>query len=271
MRIRLVIFDLDDTLAVSKSPLAPEMAQALHDLLETRHVAVISGTKWELFRDLFVANIAPQYHSRLLIAPVSGAQIYRYRSAEWQLVNQSFLGVSFEAIVDAFTRAFAASGFVSPTETWGPQFEDRIAQVTYSALGQRAPADAKRAWDPDLAKRLPVIEQLRQLLPSYLSIRAGGGSSIDVSGFEKDYGIRQVLLQFIGDRIEESDALFIGDAIHPGGNDYAVTRTQVHYRSTRGLAHTRALIRRILDDEASVLAASGRGSTRPESPDPEVR
>ncbi len=266
MRMKLVLFDLDDTLAVSKSALAPDMAEALQRLLETRFVAVISGTKWELFRDLFVAKLDPRGYDRLVIAPVSGGQIYRFRNGEWQRVNESHLGLSFAQIEAAFRQAFTACGFESPTRTWGPQFEDRLSQVTYSALGQQAPAEEKKRYDPDQAKRGPVIEALRKLLPAYLSIRAGGGSSIDVSGFEKDYGIRQVLLQLLHEGIGEDDALFIGDAIRPGGNDYAVTRTRVRYRSTRGLEHTRELIRQILDDDGAVLATSGRGPDHPETP-----
>jgi len=265
MRIQLVLFDLDDTLAVSKSALAPDMAEALERLLETRFVAVISGTKWELFRDLFVAKLAPRGYDRLVIAPVSGGQIYRFRNGEWQRVNESHLGLTFAQIVAAFERAFAACGFESPTRTYGPQFEDRISQVTYSALGQQAPAEEKKRWDPDLAKRGPVIEALRRLLPAYLSIRAGGGSSIDVSGFEKDYGVRQVILQLIREGISEDDALFIGDALRPGGNDHAVTRTRVRYRATRGLEHTRELIGQIIADEDAVLAASGLGPEHPEA------
>lgn len=263
MRVRLVLFDLDDTLAVSKSALDPEMAAALERLLETRHVAVISGTKWELFRDLFVAHLSPHVYPRLVIAPVSGGQIYRYRNDEWQRVNESSIGLGFEQIRAAFTRAFAECGFESPTQTWGPQFEDRLSQVTYSALGQLAPPEEKKRWDPDLSRRAPVIAALRRLLPDYLSIRAGGSNSIDVSGFEKDYGIRQVILQLSAEGIEEQDALFIGDAIHPGGNDYAVTRTKVRYLSTRDLAHTRELIARLLSAEATLLAESGLGPRSP--------
>jgi hypothetical protein len=126
-------------------------------------------------------------------------------------------------------------------------------------LGQLAPPEEKKRWDPDLSRRRPIIEALQRLLPSYLSIRAGGSNSIDVSGFEKDYGIRQLVLQLCHDGIVESDALFIGDAIFPGGNDYAVTRTPVRYRATRGLADTQRLIDQLLADEDAMLAASSRG------------
>ena len=42
----LVAFDLDGTLAESKQPLQEPMGEALADLLDVAHVAVISGGDW---------------------------------------------------------------------------------------------------------------------------------------------------------------------------------------------------------------------------------
>ncbi len=259
MKIKLVMFDLDDTLAESKCPLAPDMAEALHRLLETRYVSVISGCKWEQFLNQFVRYIRPASYRNLIVAPVSGGQVYRWRNDSWQLVNSTSIGISFEQIVSAFKEAFDACNFEPPTQLWGPQFEDRICQVTFSALGQEAPHEAKKTWDPDFSKRKPLIAELKRRLPEYLSIRAGGSTSIDVSGFEKDYGIRQVTLQMKKEGLTEDDLLFIGDAIFPGGNDYAVTKTNVRYHLTESLAHTKQLIEQILSDEGAVLADSSRG------------
>ncbi len=259
MKIKLVMFDLDDTLAESKCDLDPDMAAQLHRLLETRYVSVISGCKWEQFLHQFVRFIRPEHYPRLIVAPVSGGQVFRWRNDDWQLVNSTSIGVSFDQIVAAFETAFDACDFERPTQLWGPQFEDRICQVTFSALGQQAPHQAKKTWDPDFSKRKPLIAELRRLLPEYLSIRAGGSTSVDVSGFEKDYGIRQVVLQMKKEGLTENDVLFIGDAIFPGGNDFAVTKTNVRYRMTESLAHTKQLIEQIMSDEEGVLAASDRG------------
>jgi hydroxymethylpyrimidine pyrophosphatase-like HAD family hydrolase len=43
----LIIFDLDDTLAESKSQLTSLMAEALSRLLSIRQVAIITGGKYE--------------------------------------------------------------------------------------------------------------------------------------------------------------------------------------------------------------------------------
>jgi len=46
---KLIVFDLDGTLAASKSSLDAEMSSLLHDLLGVVKVAVISGGSWLQF------------------------------------------------------------------------------------------------------------------------------------------------------------------------------------------------------------------------------
>ena len=46
---KLVIFDLDGTLAESKSPVDAEMAELLRGLLAVAKVAIISGGDWPQF------------------------------------------------------------------------------------------------------------------------------------------------------------------------------------------------------------------------------
>ena len=266
MNVKLVIFDLDDTLAASKCPIAADMAEMLQRLLETRYVAVISGCRWEQFHRQFVGHVAPRFYPYLIIAPVSGGQVLRWRNEAWQVVHETSIAVSFQQVVDAFEAAFKAIGFERPTHLWGPVFEDRGSQVTYSGLGQQAPHHEKKNWDPDFSKRKPLIEAVRLHLPAHLAIRAGGSTSIDVSGYEKDYGIRQLILQVRNHGISEDDALFIGDAIFPGGNDYAVTKTSVRYIETKSLEHTKELILAILEDEHELVSRSRRGV--PATPDP---
>ena len=57
----LIIFDLDGTLAKSKSPIDKEMADLLSSLLEVAQVAVISGGNWSQFEKQ-VLNHLPKKH-----------------------------------------------------------------------------------------------------------------------------------------------------------------------------------------------------------------
>jgi hypothetical protein len=105
-----------------------------------------------------------------------------------------------------------------PTKTWGELIQDRGSQITFSGLGQQAPLDEKKKWDPDFSKRQKIKTLLDKLIPEF-SVRLGGATSIDVTqhGIDKAYGIRK-LRDVLG--IPISEMIFIGDAVFPGGNDY---------------------------------------------------
>ena len=74
---RLVAFDLDDTLAASKSPLDPRMATLIVDLLGAVEVCVISGGNFAQFELQLVDNLPldhPDALARLHLMPTCGTQ-----------------------------------------------------------------------------------------------------------------------------------------------------------------------------------------------------
>jgi hydroxymethylpyrimidine pyrophosphatase-like HAD family hydrolase len=54
---KLIVFDLDGTLAESKASIDADMSRLLHDLLGIIKVAVISGGDWPLFQEQFVSHL----------------------------------------------------------------------------------------------------------------------------------------------------------------------------------------------------------------------
>ena len=215
----LVAFDLDGTLAESKQPLKEPMGEALADLLGVAHVAVISGGDWPQF-DKQVASRLPARADlgRLWLMPTTGTKLYTHQGGAWQAVYaELFNDETRKKIIDSFNASLEATGF-KPEQTWGERIEDRGSQITFSALGQQAPLEAKEKWDPDFAKRKVIQADLRQRLPG-LSINMGGATSIDITreGVDKAYGLKK-LRDASG--IPLDAMMFIGDAIFPGGNDY---------------------------------------------------
>jgi phosphomannomutase len=216
---QLVAFDLDGTLAESKQPLGEPMGEALADLLDVAHVAVISGGDWPQF-DKQVASRLPERADRtkLWLMPTTGTKLYTYQDGQWTPVYAELFDDATKAkILEAFDASLDATGFV-PEQTWGERIEDRGSQITFSALGQQAPIDAKEHWDPKFEKRKVIQADLKQRLPG-LSINMGGATSIDITreGVDKAYGLKK-LRDASG--IPLDAMMFIGDAIFPGGNDY---------------------------------------------------
>ncbi len=214
----LVAFDLDGTLAESKQPLQEPMGEALANLLDVAHVAVISGGDWPQFEKQ-VASRLPERADRtkLWLMPTTGTKLYRF-DGEWRAVYaELFEDDEKQKILHAFDESLKATGFV-PEKTWGERIEDRGSQITFSALGQEAPINAKHSWDPDFAKRKVIQADLQKRLPG-LSINMGGATSIDITreGVDKAYGLKK-LNEASGIALDKM--MFIGDAIFPGGNDY---------------------------------------------------
>jgi phosphomannomutase len=223
--IRLVVFDLDGTLAESKASLDDGMAKLLSALLGVVEVAVISGGDWPQFEKQLLARLPPDDHlSDLSLLPTCGTKFYAYRAGWVRLYSEDLTAAEKDKIVAALKAAADATG-LEADKTWGDVIEDRGSQITFSALGQQAPIEEKKRWDPDFAKRQAMKAELDASIPEF-SVRLGGTTSIDVTkpGIDKAYGIGK-LRDTLG--IELSEMLFVGDALFPGGNDYPAEQAGV--------------------------------------------
>ena len=237
---KLIIFDLDGTLAESKSPLDTEMAALLVRLLDLVEVAVISGGAWAQFEKQVLSNLPNDERlKRLSLLPTCGTRFYRWNVGWTQLYAEDFVADEKKAIIDALNKALKASG-LRPQKHWGEQIEDRGSQITFSALGQDAPLDEKKAWDPDFAKRKKIADILAPLIPGF-STHLGGSTSIDVTkpGIDKAYGIKK-LEETLGIAIK--DMIFVGDALFPGGNDYPAKQAGVLSIAVRDPHETKRII-----------------------------
>jgi hypothetical protein len=241
---KLIVFDLDGTLAESKSSLDAEISTLLSDLLDIVKVAVISGGDWPQFEKQVLSHLPhDQRLANLSLLPTCGTKFFRY-SGDWKKIySEDFTADEKEKIVDSFKKAIAAAGF-KVEKVWGEIIEDRGSQITYSALGQRAPLEEKDKWDPDYARRKKIKAVLDTLLPEF-SVRMGGATSIDVTkpGIDKAYGVRK-LRDILGISLKEM--IFIGDALFAGGNDYPAELAGVISIPVRGPEDTKRVVEAII-------------------------
>jgi HAD superfamily hydrolase (TIGR01484 family) len=215
---KLIVFDLDGTLAESKASLDPEMGGLLNALLRIVKVSVISGGDWSQFEKQVLGHLTNDDRLKnLSLLPTCGTRFYKYDTSWVKLYSEDFTGDEKKKIISSLKQA-TKSPEVKPRKTWGDLIEDRGSQITFSGLGQLAPLAEKKRWDPDFKKRKRIETILTKLIPEF-SVRLGGATSIDVTkpGIDKAYGIRK-LRDILGISIKEM--IFIGDAIFPGGNDY---------------------------------------------------
>jgi HAD superfamily hydrolase (TIGR01484 family) len=241
---KLIVFDLDGTLAPSKSSLDAEMSSLLHDLLGVVKVAIISGGAWLQFERQVLSNLPQDERlATLSILPTCGTQFFQYAGQWKRLYAEDFTANEKEKIVNSLNKAVGTAG--SPVEkTWGETIEDRGSQITYSALGQQAPLEEKEKWDSDFAKRKKIKAILDTLIPEF-SVRLGGATSIDVTkpGIDKAYGIGK-LRDILGISVKEM--IYVGDALFPGGNDYPAEQAGVISIPVRGPDETKRVIEAII-------------------------
>jgi phosphomannomutase len=241
---KLIAFDLDGTLAESKSSLDTEMGELLHYLLGIVKVAVISGGDWPQFEKQLLSNLP--YDERLVnlsLLPTCGTKFFQYAGGWKKLYSEDFTGEEKEKIIGSVKKAVADAGF-KVERVWGEAIEDRGSQITFSALGQQAPLEEKKKWDPDFTKRKRIKAILDPLIPGF-SVRLGGETSVDVTkpGIDKAYGIRK-LRDLLGISLQEM--IFVGDALFVGGNDYPAKEAGVVSISVRGPSETKSVIEAII-------------------------
>jgi phosphomannomutase len=254
---KLFVFDLDGTLAESKSSLGIEVAGLLHDLLGVMKVAVISGGSWSQFQKQLLTNLPIDERLKdLSLLPTCGTQFYQYVGHWSKIYSEDLSEEEREKIITSLKKALDDSG-IKVKKVWGEAIEDRGSQITLSVLGQEAPLSEKELWDPDFAKRKKITAILEPLLPAF-AIRMGGTTSIDVTkpGIDKAYGIAKLRDEL---NISIAEMLFAGDAIFPGGNDYPAQEVGVDSILVRDPEETARVIQ-------TVLACLGDGLTQMKSP-----
>jgi hypothetical protein len=252
---KLIVFDLDGTLAESKASLDAEMATLLSKLLGIVKVAVISGGNWPQFEKQVLSNLP---HDELLknlsLLPTCGTKFYQYEADWTKLYSEDFTAGEKEKIISSLQQVSEDSGF-KVERVWGEVVEDRGSQITFSALGQQAPLEEKRKWDPEFSKRKKMKALLDTLIPEF-SVRLGGMTSVDVTkpGIDKAYGIRK-LRDTLGIAIDAM--IFVGDAIFPGGNDYPAKEAGAESIQVRDPHESKRVI------EAIIACLGSASSTKP--------
>ncbi|MEI6280583.1 MAG: HAD-IIB family hydrolase [bacterium] len=249
---KIIAFDLDGTIAASKSPITFEMGELVKKLAKQIMVVVISGGSFKQFKTQFLPpfhdddSMIPFVHN-LTLLPASGTQRYEYDEIkkEWQLTDKEPLDddVKIRAI-KLLQEVIDSDIYGIPPNPIGAIIEDRDTQITFTPNGQQAPVEIKRLWDPSRVKREKIKAVLAPQLPE-VDLLINGSSSIDIlkKGFNKAVGLERLLIK-IG--LNKSDMIFVGDALFPGGNDYSVHEAGIEAISVKGPEETAEIIKKWL-------------------------
>jgi len=246
---KTIVFDLDGTLAESKQSLDAEMSGLLSQLLYVKKVGIVSGGAFTQLKSQIIDKIVfdAEKFKNLYIFPTKGAMMYTFDGNTWvKKYEKDLTTEDKEKIRVAFQKVLLEVDFL-PKEHFGEILEDRETEFTFSALGQNAPVDLKKIWDPAAEKRQKLEKLLQKQLPDF-EVAIGGSTSIDITkkGIDKAFALRQLctLEHFTIDEI-----LYIGDALFPGGNDYSVKRMGVYTIAVKDYNETKGIIRKIITEK----------------------
>jgi len=243
---RAAIFDLDNTLAESFTPLSVETARGLSRLLGTLPLAIMSGASFERMQRYVLPTLPSETKlGRLYLFPDTCARCFVWNDRGWvETYNSTFTSEQYDRAIRALADGMEKTGIVKDAPEWGDRVLARDSQITFAGLGVDAPADKKVVWDPDRVKRTELKAFLDPLLPD-LDIRISSRTAIDITkrGVDKASGVRW-LAEKLG--LEPREMLFVGDDLKDGGNDAMVVPTGIRTRQVSGPSETAEVIEELI-------------------------
>ena len=221
---RLVMFDLDDTLAPSRVHCLTRWPAQLRRLLERGLVCIISGGQFGQFDAQVLSRIGDDPNAaNLHLMPTCGTQYVRL----WRLR----LGRRSTPNTCPTTRSTHARCLESGAEElglweaqpWVRSWRDRGSLDHLQCARTRRPRRRQGRLGPDGAKRKHCVRMRRNGSPD-LEVRSGGSTSVDVTrkGIDKAYGARRPQWREILRPGTSPTSLFCGDRPRRGGNDRPV-------------------------------------------------
>ena len=249
---KVLAFDVDQTLNIAKTPIPPEIAELLTKCLDHFEICPISGQKFDQFIFQIVDQLkdaTPEQLTHLHLFVAQGTQYYRYdaKKKDWaQVYNYPLTDEQVAKITEAIETAAKELGYWEEDKlAEGDEIiENRLSQVTFSALGQKAGTEAKYAWDPDCKKREAIVKRCKELAPEF-DYEIGGTTSINAitPGMNKVFGMTHLMEEL---KVDKKDILYFGDMTQPGGNDYPVVQMGVETITVRTHEDTAYALRGIL-------------------------
>lgn len=242
---KVFVFDLDGTLAESKTKIDSEMGALLARLLVKGKVAIISGAGFEQMSSQLPEDISK--NENLILLPLDGGSFYEYKDDNWRKIYAiNLTDEEKKKIFESFEKAFKDIGYIQPAKIYGETIEDRGGQITFSALGQHAPLDEKEKWAKENNEiRFEIVSKLKDYLPN-MEAEVAGLTSIDVTkkGIDKKFGIEQIIKHL---NVSSADVIFFGDALELDGNDYPALGAGVACYKVGSIQDTKKAIKYLLD------------------------
>ena len=202
-----LFFDMDMTIAPSRQPILREMFELLQNA--TQDIIIVSGQSVDKIN--WQSNNLPA----TLLGQNGNHAVARDGAELW---NIPLLPHHRDQILDHISEIVELLDHELNHE-WNP-IEDRGAQITFSPIGNTAPVEVKKHYDPNRTKRESLLAQI-PFASEDLVVKIGGSTSLDYIHKDRHKGTNvQKLIDWMG--WDKDDCIYFGDGLFPGGNDEAV-------------------------------------------------
>ncbi len=244
---KLIVFDIDGTLSMSRSKIDSEMTDLFRELLRTKQVAIISGEAFVDMEKQVLSEIGlnNEINKNLTLLPTNGGGLYTFDGKWNEIFSHKLTAQEKDKIISAMKEVDSQDDELKDNVSYGIEIQDRDSEITYAALGAQAPVKLKEAWDPDFKKRIILQSKLVKKLPEF-EVKIGGKTSIDITpkGMDKAYGINE-LMDYL--KFNKEDIVFIGDSVYENGNDFPVYLMGVDTIKVSNPEGTKLVIKNILE------------------------
>ena len=217
--IRILAFDKDDTITPPNEPMERSRAEEIKRLTINRYILILTARDIDTCREQILEPMEQvcERKDRVIFACCNGSQIYKFdnqqqeyllkSSLKWQLKPKEF----FDEIGKKLAQELNAPDlyFEQRSETMG----------TFVCISRQSSDEERKNFDPNGDRRRAAIQKFRNLFPNEYEVIPGGKTSIDVSLYNKEAGMRHLLEYFQYPPC--GDVLFFGDGFD-GGNDTPV-------------------------------------------------
>lgn len=213
-----LFFDVDNTITRSKSPILPEHEALLVELSRRYDMVIVSGSKQT---DIW-GRFTPAAEGTFYTLAQNGN--YAFDKNKEELWKRLLSDEQKQAIYAFIEKMHAHTH--PPVSDEHDLIEDRGCQIAFSFIGHHEKIEIKEQFDPTTAVRAGILSDLRddvqQLSDVYgVEMTIGGTTNIDIylKGKHKGFNAK-ALCELKGWNVD--DALYFGDLLMPGGNDYTV-------------------------------------------------
>lgn len=249
----LLLFDVDGTLTVPRSPIQESMKELLYLLRSKGHtLACVSGSDLPKIREQLLDAI--DYFD--FVFTQNGLASYRKEANHLILFhNQSihaYLGEEkYQQLVNAILRVLSLHTLPIKRSHF---IELRSGLINVCPIGRQCTQQEREAfegYDQEHNIRKQIVSQLQeQLCDIGVQYSIGGQISIDVFpiGWDKTY-----CLPFLPD----VPIYFFGDRIFPGGNNYEIAcHPRVNAMKVKNCSETAFVLQRLLDNIQAVIPSN---------------